>query len=114
MIAVARNMAKSDKQKGAYCRWVRGELGKVARIPMSPVATRWNSNSDAINTYLDLHADLKKYAASPAAVAEGAGVIQENVLSDREVAKLEAVQPVMAVVKEACLWLERPNACTGV
>lgn len=67
IVAIARNMAKSDKQQGAYMRFMRTELGKIGLLPVSPVKTRWNSFGDAIERYLVLHDDLRTYAASRAA-----------------------------------------------
>lgn len=78
-------MAKSDKQKGAYVRYMCTDLGKIASIPISPVTTRWNSFSDAIDRYVEIHQDISRYAASDVAIAVGADVIRGNVLSDREV-----------------------------
>lgn len=87
VVAISRNMAMSDKQKGAYVRFCRLRLGKVALIPVSPVRTRWYSYGDAITRYIELHSDLRQYVLTVMgdAAAQGAEVIVSNLLTDREV-----------------------------
>lgn len=76
VLNISRNFNKSDKQKGAYMKFCRHVLGKVAKLPISPVQTRWDSFAEAATRYVEIHADICKYAGSSWASDAGAHIVQ--------------------------------------